>query len=62
MCSYREPQMAQDKFGSLPPSPCFSPHFWFISLVGREVVAIETIARVNLHDEHSSLNLTSREK
>jgi hypothetical protein len=33
---------------NLPASPGFCPHLRFISLVRREVVAVETIASVNL--------------
>lgn len=37
-------------YANLPASPVFSPHLWFIVLVRREVVAVKTIAGIDLYE------------
>jgi hypothetical protein len=34
----------------IPASPSFCPHLWFVSLIWREIITIETIASINLQN------------
>jgi hypothetical protein len=42
---------------NLPASPSFSPHLWLVSFVWRKVVAVETIAGVNLSRQQANKKL-----
>lgn len=44
--------MPKQETCDLPSTPGFSPHLGFVSLVWREIIAVETIAGVNLLTQH----------